>query len=239
MSNVLSHPWALPSISIVSAAVFVTAHVLSDKWKEPPILSNGGEYGTGVETGKEVAGGGMMNDEGVRPFTYVPTAAPNEMDALVPVPTTIVIGHNVPPGDGAGGDGSDLTWNIPIGDPTPDPALLYDPATPPALINGGGGQWGYPPGYPTPDPAQLNGGSPVTLTWNIPLVRAFVPFTAFRNQQLINNFAVGTTNPRSGNASQPSDTSVHERRWKPDQSVVEHSIGRANSGSSSVDPKQR
>ena len=238
MSNVLSYSWALPFISIIAATTFVTVHVSSGKWKEPPILSNGGEYGTGVGTGKEVAGGGMMNDEGVRPFTYVPTATPNEIDGLVPVPTTIVIGHNIPPGDAAGGDGSDLTWNIPFGEPTPDPALLYDPATPPAFINkgdGGGGQWGYPPGNPTPDPAQLNGGSggnsgsSMTLKWNIPLVRAFVACTALRNQQWIDNFALGPTNPRSGNASQPSDTSVYERRWQPDQAIVGDSIGRANS----------
>ena len=160
MSNVLSYSWALPSLSIIAATTFVTVHVSSGNWREPPILSNGGAYGTGIGTGKEVAGGGNINDEGVRPFTYVPTATPNEIDVLIPVPTSIVLGHNIPPGDGVGGFVSDLTWNIPFGEPTPDPALLYDPATPPAFINkgdGGGGQLGYPSGYPTSDHAQING----------------------------------------------------------------------------------
>jgi hypothetical protein len=179
MSKVLSHPWALPSFSIIAAAVFITVHVTSGEWYESPNLSNGGESGNGVETGKEVVAGDMATDSGVRPFTYVPTSSPNENIVLVPVPTTVVFAHSVPQHEGGGGDGPGLTWNIPFGEPTPDPALLYDPATPPAFINngdGGGGGWGYPPGSPTPDPALLNGGgsgSPVILKWNIPLVCGF------------------------------------------------------------------
>lgn len=184
MRKILSHPWALPTFSIIAAAVFITVHLTAGEWREVPNLSTGGfENGVGgdMENEKEAAGGGMATDEGVRPFTYVPTATPNENEVFVPVPTTIVFGHNVPQHENGGGDGSGLTWNIPFGEPTPDPALLYDPATPPALISKGdghGGQWGYPPGSPTPDPAQLNGGnngngSPVSLKWNIPLVSDF------------------------------------------------------------------
>ena len=147
MSKILSHRWALPTFSIIAAAVFITVHLTAGDWKEAPNMStdpdNGGDS---INTGKEAAGGGLMSDEGVRPFTYVPTSSPNENEVFVPVPTTVVFGHNVPQTEGEGGD---LTWNIPFGEPTPDPALLYDPATPPALINygeGPGGGWGYPPG---------------------------------------------------------------------------------------------
>ena len=177
MSKVLSQPWALPAFSILVSAVFVATHLTSGQWKEPPNMSSGQGFDTGFDSGKETAGGGLLTDEGVRPFTYVPTSSPNENNVFVPVPTTVVFGHNVPQIDG--GSGSNLKWNIPFGEPTPDPALLFDPATPPALINKGergDSQWGYPPGYPTPDPARLqegdNGGSPVNLKWNIPLVCA-------------------------------------------------------------------
>ena len=187
MSKILSHRWALPAFSIIAAAVFITVHLTAGEWREAPSLSTGGGGGESAE-----------KDEGVRPFTYVPTSTPNEIDLLIPVPTTIVFGHNVPQEEAGGGPESAYTWNIPYGEPTPDPALLYDPATPPALINkgdeedgkwgyppgsptpdpallnnGGGGQWGYPPGSPTPDPAFLNGGSgsPIPL----PKVRALSP----------------------------------------------------------------
>ena len=57
-----------------------------------------------------------------------------------------------------------VTWNIPLGEPTPDPALLPNNGSPVKIT------WNIPLGEPTPDPALLpNNGSPVKLTWNIPL----------------------------------------------------------------------
>ena len=173
MRKFLSHPLALPAFSILVAAVFIAVHWTSGNWKEPPNMSNDQGFDTGFDSDKDTSGGGMLTDEGVRPFTYVPTSSPVENNLFVPVPTTIVVGHNVPQVD----SGSELKWNIPYGEPTPDPALLFDPGAPPVLVNKderGDSQWGYPPDYPTPDPAQLhagdNGGGPVNLNWNIPLV---------------------------------------------------------------------
>ena len=51
-----------------------------------------------------------------------------------------------------------LSWNILLGEPTPDPAKLNDLATPPELLVAKQGTpvqlgWAIPLGEPTPDPA--------------------------------------------------------------------------------------
>jgi hypothetical protein len=183
MSQMLSHPLALPTFSILVAAVFVAVHS-SGQWKEPPNMSSGQGFDTGFDSGKDSTGGGLLTDEGVRPFTYVPTSSPVENNLFVPVPTTIVVAHSVPQVNVDSGANS--KWSIPYGEPTPDPALLFDPAAPPTLVKKGergDSQWGYPPDYPTPDPAQLNGGNngdgPVNLKWNIPLVCTLSLSTSF------------------------------------------------------------
>ena len=180
MSKIIGNAWFLPGFSVISAAVFVTVHLTSGQWKETPNIAIDSPDSV-FETGREETGGGLFTDEGLRPFTYVPTSSPNENndDLMVPVPTSIVIIHIVPQNEEEWED-DDLKWNIPFGQPTPDPALLYDPATPPAWISTGDledpsaiPKWNYPPGSPTPDPARLVEGQfdpPIDLSWNIPKV---------------------------------------------------------------------
>jgi hypothetical protein len=181
MSKLASHPWALPSFSILAAAIFITVHLTSGQWREAPNLSDGEGFDKTLDTGREETGGGLQTDQGVRPFTYVPTSSPIETNQVfVPVPTTLVLGHNIPPGgnDKPSSSMTDddklptLKWDIPLGEPTPDPALLFDPATPPFLLNKGergeGKHGSPPPGYGKGD------GSPVNLKWNIPYVSKYV-----------------------------------------------------------------
>ena len=124
MSKLVSQSWTLPAFSILAASIFITVHMTSGAWKEKPVLA--------VQTGREgVPGGGgglMIDGEGLKPFTYTPTMAPNTDLQYVPVPTVMVVGHNVPqivdivptyqPGPT---DKSPLhmQWNIPLGEPTP------------------------------------------------------------------------------------------------------------------------
>ena len=59
--------------------------------------------------------------------------------------------HMVRPKDGSS---INLAWNIRLGEPTPDPALLAAPATAPHLIEGSmpvNLSWNIPIGEPAPD----------------------------------------------------------------------------------------
>ena len=91
MSKLVSQSWILPAFSILAASVFITVHTTSGAWKEKPVLA--------VQTGRESVpgGGGLLIDGGnLKPFTYTPTTAPNTDLQFVPVPTVMVVGHNVP-----------------------------------------------------------------------------------------------------------------------------------------------
>jgi hypothetical protein len=222
MSKLTTNRWALPGFSILAAAVFITVHMTSGKWREAPNISDGEGFEKTLDTGREETGGGLNTDEGVRPFTYVPTSSPIEdNDIFVPVPTTIVLGHNIPqpgnkPSTSTGGGNNDkiptLKWDIPPGEPTPDPALLYDPATPPLLLNKGergeGKHGSAPPGYGQGD------GSPANLKWNIPYVslskhydfnytilsgKFFLVYLHTYLTYYLSNY-IGTTNTRSSHA---------------------------------------
>ena len=173
-SSILSQPWLLPALSIVAATTFIAIHITSQGWSKLP------SGGTTVQTGREQVGGGggLQVDSGgnLKPFTYTPTSAPQFDTNYVPVPTTVVIGHHIPGIDG-GTETSPpvpLTWNIPLGEPTPDPALLspYPPPNTPIPFT-----WNISSGEPTPDPALLLDPAtppnlihipPTNAKWNIP-----------------------------------------------------------------------
>jgi len=183
MSKLLSQPWALPAFSILAAAVFLAVHFSANSWTEDPNLTRDGDFdkgGSAQDEPPELSDGGFLTDEWVRPFTYVPTSTPNEGEYFVPIPTTIVENHSIPPPVGEG-EGGLWQWSPSVfaGGPTPDPALLIDPATPPSLKESNQWQWNVEYGEPTPDPAQLlnpatppsmktNDGSPVVVKWTIP-----------------------------------------------------------------------
>jgi len=181
MSKLLAQAWALPAFSILAAAVFLAVHFSSNNWREDPNLERGGDYdlnspGQNEEEPPELTNGGYLTDEWIRPFTYVPTSTPNEDEYFVPIPTMIVQEHSIPPPVGEGG--GLWQWNPTVygNGPTPDPALLQDPATPPSLKEATQWGWNVEYGEPTPDPAKLtdpatppslktNQGSPVHLQW--------------------------------------------------------------------------
>lgn len=80
-----------------------------------------------------------------------------------------------------------LKWDIPLGRPTPDPALLnnVDLGSPTTL------GWNYPPGVPTPDPALL-AGVPDVVTWGYPpggeFVVVFVDYVSSVNKIFAHTF---------------------------------------------------
>jgi len=137
-SNILS---ILPLVSILTAAVFICVHV----------ASSGTKSVSSASANENVVGGPLSNGGGLVSFTYTPTTAPNSDLQFVPVPTAMVFAHiipqisdviptappkpqlvNNPPTqptiDSAllNNNGSPVQQglNIPLGQPTPDPALL-------------------------------------------------------------------------------------------------------------------
>jgi hypothetical protein len=120
MSRIVANPLALPAFSILAAAVFMTVHLTSGQWKESPVLAT---PGGSMDTGRENVGGGglLVDNAGIKPFTYTPTMAPNTDTQFVPVPTVLVVAHNVPQiTDLEPTTGTYLNWNtIPLGQPTP------------------------------------------------------------------------------------------------------------------------
>ena len=187
--------WLLPGASILAAAIFITVHFSNNGWREQPQLStvgNNADIGTGQDG--LLTGGSQNNGDtgggGTNAFTFTPTAAPQTDVSFVPMPTTVVVDHPVPqipeivPTPKQDPSPINVQWNIPYGEPTPDPIYLTDPATPPALILKGDTspiqlKWNIPLGEPTPDPALLldpatppslkENSSPIQLKWNIPL----------------------------------------------------------------------
>lgn len=121
MSRIVTNPLALPGFSILAAAVFITVHSTSGRWRESPVLMT--PEGD-LQTGREQFGGGgglLVDNNGIKPFTYTPTTAPNRDTQYVPVPTVLVVAHNVPQiSDLEPTRGMHENWDtIPLGQPTP------------------------------------------------------------------------------------------------------------------------
>ena len=110
MSKILSQPWFLPAVSILAASVFISVH-----------LSPGTKLFSSASNNENIGGGPLTNGGGIVSFTYTPTTAPNSDLQYVPVPTVMVIGHNIPQINDLVPSASPKPqhWNIPLGEPTP------------------------------------------------------------------------------------------------------------------------
>lgn len=192
----VSQPWVLPAIASLCAAVFLTTQFTNGRWNHQHVYLSSAQ--TGTATQKEGLAGVPLNA-----FSLTPTGSPSHIS--VPQPTMIAVIHNIPQildmsshspasspayqspsvSSPSAMSPTSMKWNIPKGMPTPDPAYLRDPATPPSLIKPEQGSttglaWNIPYGQPTPDPAKLHDpatppsllkpgqGSPTSLAWNIP-----------------------------------------------------------------------